>query len=75
VPKAVEHDSVELDAFDFSQIETKPGGDLGADDLALFDADAAALGSNTYLGMTTIEQGALGVDHGTIMLDYQYDLG
>lgn len=51
-----------------------PGGDLGADDLALFEADAAAPG-NTYLGMTTIEQGVLEVGHATMMLSFQYDLG
>lgn len=50
------------------------GGDLGADDLALFEADAAVLG-NTYRGMTTIEQGVIEVEHGAMMLNYHYDLG
>jgi hypothetical protein len=76
VPKAAGHDTVELVKFDFSfdKIEMEPGGDPGADDLLFADADAAALG-NTYQGMTTIQQGVIEVDHGLIMLNYQYDLG
>ena len=49
------------------------GGDLGADDLVSAGADAAALG-NTYLGMTTIEQGVLEVEHSAMTLSFQYDL-
>jgi len=76
VPKAAEHDTVELVKFDFSfdKIGMQSGGDPGADDLLFADADAAALG-NTYQGMTTIQQGVIEVDHGLIMLNYQYDLG
>ena len=46
VPKAAEHDTVELVKFEFSfdKIEMEPGGDPGADDLLFADADAAALG-------------------------------
>lgn len=43
----------------------------GVEDVAAADADASAFG-NTYLGVTTIEQGVLQIEHSTMMLSFQY---